>query len=123
MAKYDCSKCPGYCCSYPVILVTKRDVKRMAKHFDMTEAQVEKKYLRDAHGYKRIMKRKKDKIFPRICQFFDTEKRHCTIYKARPEGCREFPGKGACGYYEFLKFERDAQEDPDYISTTHHIED
>ena len=30
---YDCSKCPGYCCSYDRITVSKRDVARLAKHF------------------------------------------------------------------------------------------
>ena len=123
MAKYDCSKCPGYCCSYPVIIVTKRDAERMARHFGLSLEETEKKYLRSAHGYSRIMKRKKDKVYPRICQFFDTEARRCTIYEARPAGCREYPGKGSCGYYDFLTFERDAQNDPEYVSTTHHNED
>jgi len=40
------------------------------------------------------------------------------VYKARPAVCREFPGAGRCGYYDFLSFERNAQEDPDFISTT-----
>ena len=26
--KYDCLKCPGYCCSYPVIEVKDRDAER-----------------------------------------------------------------------------------------------
>ena len=120
MALYDCSKCPGYCCSYPVIIVTARDVTRMAKYFGLTEAETERKYLRSAHGYKRIMKRKADPHYNKICQFFDTTARRCTIYEARPAGCREFPGKGRCGYYEFLKFERETQNDPEYVSTTHH---
>lgn len=120
MAQYDCTKCPGYCCSYPVVIVTKRDAERIAAHFDLPVAEAEKKYFRAAHGYSRIMKRKKDKHYGRICQFFDTEERRCTIYKARPAGCRDYPGKGKCGYYEFLKFERSAQDDPDFIATTRH---
>ena len=27
---YDCLKCPGYCCSYPVVALDKRDVERLA---------------------------------------------------------------------------------------------
>jgi Fe-S-cluster containining protein len=123
MAKYNCLKCPGYCCSYPVIIVTKRDAERMAKYFGLSVEETEKKYLRSAHGYSRIMKRKADKHYNKICQFFDTEARRCTIYEARPAGCREYPGKDNCGYYDFLKFERAAQNDPEYISTTHHTED
>jgi hypothetical protein len=37
-------KCPGYCCSYPVIEVKDRDAARIAKHFDMPLAKAEKKF-------------------------------------------------------------------------------
>ena len=65
-AKYDCMKCPGYCCSYPVIEVKDRDAERIAKHFDMPLAKAEKKFFKEAHGYKRIMRRQKDKIYGKI---------------------------------------------------------
>ncbi len=58
------------------------------------------------HGYKRIMRRKPDAHFARICHFFDLEERRCTIYQGRPAICREFPGTKACGYYDFLNNER-----------------
>ena len=118
--KYDCSKCPGYCCSYPVIEVKDRDAERIAKHFGVTLAVAEKKYFKPAHGYKRVMRRKADEHYGKICQFFDQEKRCCGIYKARPSICRTFPGEGRCGYYDFLTFERDGQEDENFISTTDH---
>ena len=35
-AMYNCKKCPGYCCSYPLIALTKRDVERLAKHFRLS---------------------------------------------------------------------------------------
>jgi len=120
--KYDCLKCPGYCCSYPVIEVKDRDAARIAKHFDMPLATAEKKFFKSSHGHKRVMRRKKDKYYGRICQFFDIEARRCTIYKARPAVCREYPGVSNCGYYDFLRFERDAQNDKNYISTTHHLD-
>jgi Fe-S-cluster containining protein len=113
-------KCPGYCCSYPAITLNKRDLERLAKHFGLTPEAAEKKYLKSGYGYKRIMRRKNDKHFGKICQFFDTEARRCTIYKARPATCREYPGVSHCGYYDFLRFERDAQNDKAYISTTYH---
>jgi uncharacterized protein len=119
---YDCLKCPGYCCSYPVVEVKPRDAERIAKHFDLTLAQADKKYFKKAHGYERIMRRKADTHFGKICQFFDTEARRCTIYTARPSTCREFPGDFGCGYYDFLKFERDTQEDKDFVSSTWNIE-
>ena len=123
MAAYNCKKCPGYCCSYPVITLTKRDVKRLAKDHDLTFEEARKKFTREAHGYKRVMKRKKDNIYGKICRFFDTDKRRCTSYDSRPKVCREFPGEGRCGYYDFLKFERNAQEDKTYIALTDHSED
>ena len=120
--KYDCLKCPGYCCSYPVIEVKDRDAARIAKHFGMTLPAAEKKYFKATHGYKRIMRRKADMPYGKICQFFDTEARRCTIYLARPSTCREFPGDDNCGYYDFLKFERETQEDETFFSSTWNIE-
>jgi uncharacterized protein len=120
--KYDCLKCPGYCCSYPVIEVKDKDAARIARYFDLTLEKAEKKYFKAAHGYKRVMRRKEDKHFGKICQFFDTEARRCGIYHARPSTCREFPGPDNCGYYDFLKFERGTQEDETFISSTWNID-
>ena len=114
---YNCAKCPGYCCSYPLIQLTKRDVERLAKHFDLSFEQARKKFTKIETGAKYAMRRKDDKIFGRICRFFDTEERRCTIYKARPEICRSYPG-GRCGYYDFLASERNSQNDPDHIALT-----
>ncbi len=115
---YDCLKCPGYCCSYPVIALTKRDVKRLAKHHDMSYEAAIDKFTKADHGHKRIMRRKKDEHFGRICRFFDTEARRCTVYEARPEICREFPNEKRCGYYDFLVFERRHQDDKTHVATT-----
>lgn len=120
--KYDCGKCPGYCCSYPVIQVTKRDAERIAKHFGMTLAQAERRFFRADHGFKRLMKRQPYEHFGRICQFFDPDERNCTIYEARPSTCRTFPGN-SCGYWDFLSFERAGQKSSSYVSTTWHNED
>lgn len=119
--RYDCLKCPGYCCSYPIIEVKDRDAARIARHFDMPLEKAEKKFFRVDHTHGRVMRRQKDEHFGRICQFFDTEHRRCTIYEARPRACREFPGEFNCGYWDFLAFERNAQEDDEYISTTWHM--
>jgi uncharacterized protein len=114
---YNCKKCPGYCCSYPLIALTKRDVERLAKHFRLTFRQAKAKFTVERWGVKYSMRRKKDHIFGGVCRFFDREKRCCTVYEARPSLCRSFPG-GRCGYYDFLAFERRAQEDPEFIATT-----
>jgi Fe-S-cluster containining protein len=117
-AAYDCLKCPGYCCSYPVIALTKRDVERLAKHLGLSVKETEKRHVRADHGYKRIMKRQDDEHFGRICQFFDTQARRCTIYEGRPQICRDFPAEKRCGYYDFLEFERRHQEDDAHVAVT-----
>lgn len=115
---YNCLKCPGYCCSYPLIQLTKRDVQRLARHFGLSFEVARKKFTKAEVGAKYAMRRKDDKHFGRICRFFDTEKRRCTIYTARPTICREYPGSKSCGYYDFLSSERESQNDPDHIATT-----
>lgn len=115
---YDCKKCPGYCCSYPLIALDKRDVERLARFHKMEFEEARRAFTKEAHGRKYAMRRKKDKHFGFICRFFDTEKRRCTIYEGRPAVCRSFPGKGRCGYYDFLSFERRAQQDPEWVAVT-----
>lgn len=117
---YDCAKCPGYCCSYPLIALTKRDVERLAGHLGLSFEECERRHTRAAWGHKRVMRRKADRHFGRTCRFFDTEARRCTVYAARPAVCRRFPGKGRCGYYDFLAFERRVQGDPEFIAVTNH---
>lgn len=116
--RYDCSRCPGYCCSYPRIEVKDADLKRLAKHFELTEAVAEKRFTRQykADGQsERILRHQKDDIYGSICRFFDTQERRCTIYTARPAVCRQYPNGSRCGYYDFIQFERKHQDDPDFI--------
>ena len=115
---YDCSKCPGYCCSYPLIPLNSRDVKRLAKHFGLTFEAAAKRFTKADPEATFAMRRKKDVHYGKICQFFDTEKRRCTIYMARPEICRAYPGDNHCGYYQFLKHERLSQEDDEHVAST-----
>jgi Fe-S-cluster containining protein len=118
VAVYNCAKCPGYCCSYPVIPLKKRDVERLARHFGLTFAEAKQKFTKVEGDEPFAMRRKEDKHYGRICRFFDTEARRCTIYTARPTICREYPGGKSCGYYEFLLHERSSQEDPDHVAST-----
>jgi Fe-S-cluster containining protein len=113
--KYDCFKCPGYCCTYDEIQVTDFDLRRMAKGFGLTEAQVERRYTKKAADGSRIMRHRKDHIFESACVHFDTENRRCTIYEHRPKICRDFPGEPRCGYFDFMMWEREQQEDDDLI--------
>jgi uncharacterized protein len=121
---YDCSKCPGYCCTYPRIVVTKKDIARLAKHFGVSEEVARERYTRQyvfesddpaERVNERILKHRKDHIYKSACMFLDPEARRCTIYEGRPSVCREFPNGKTCGYYGFLKFERKHQDDKTFI--------
>ena len=116
--QYDCSKCPGYCCSYPRIEVKKRDLERLARHFGVSTEVAARRYTRiydDEGTPERILRHQKDTVYGSICRFFDTTERRCTIYEARPTVCREYPNGSRCGYYTFIQFERKHQDDPEFI--------
>ena len=116
---YDCSRCPGYCCSYPLIEVSRADVTRLARHFDIDhEAAQERFTFYDAAEKVRTLRKQKDEHFGSVCRFLDPKLRRCTVYEARPEACRDYPYAKRCGYYEFLKFERDLQGDHKFIAKT-----
>jgi uncharacterized protein len=112
--QYDCSNCPAYCCTYPQIPVTPADVRRLAKRFDLDPEQAERRFTKKASDGTRIMRHKVDHIFPSTCQFLDQDKRQCTVYEHRPKICREFPTH-RCGYYDFLMWEREQQEDDEFV--------
>ena len=112
---FDCLKCSAYCCSYDHIEVRKADVKRLAKHFELSEKAARERFTKVVDDGDRVLRHRKDHIFKTVCMFLDQDKRGCTIYHARPAVCREYPYGNKCGYYEFLKFERKHAEDPDMI--------
>ncbi|MCZ6604114.1 MAG: YkgJ family cysteine cluster protein [Alphaproteobacteria bacterium] len=117
--QFNCARCAAYCCSYPVIELTKPDMRRLAKHFGMALQDAVKKFTkRDAASKKRIMRHRQDEHFGSVCRFLDRSTRRCTVYMARPKICRDFPGTRRCGYYDFLQFERRLLDDPDHVATT-----
>jgi Fe-S-cluster containining protein len=116
--RYDCSKCPGYCCSYSRIAVTDFDIERLARHFGISTAAARRKFT---YRYKtreldeQLLRHKKDHVYKSTCRFFDQDARRCTVYEARPSVCRLYPEDRVCGYWQFLKFERSQQGDEDFI--------
>ncbi len=117
---YDCERCPAYCCSYPRIIVTQKDIRRLAKYFGLTQKEVRKKLTKKGEEPgERVIRHRKDEAYGSVCRFLDRETRMCTVYESRPKICREFPGTKRCGYWDFLKFERDLQEDPDFVATAY----
>jgi uncharacterized protein len=116
--RYDCTRCPGYCCSYDRIVVTPRDIARLARHLELSPEDTAAKYTRlyeDDDGTERILKHRSDDIYGSVCRFFDRQQRRCGVYEARPAVCRQYPNGTKCGYYTFLKFERDHQGDEEFI--------
>ena len=118
--KYDCQVCPAYCCSYPRVIVSAQDIKRLAKHFALRPKEARKKFTRKGEEKgERILRHRQDETYGTACRFLDEESRGCTIYDARPEICRDYPGTKRCGYFDFLQFERMLQEDSDFIPTAY----
>jgi Fe-S-cluster containining protein len=118
-ATYDCSKCPAYCCSYPEIEVSKADIARLARHFDLSPAAAEEKFTKpQKEDNVRIPRHREDEHFTSVCMFLDRKTRRCTVYEARPHTCRGYPYGARCGYFEFLKFERAHQDDENFVATT-----
>lgn len=118
-AQYVCDECPAYCCSYPLIEVSRRDIAHLAAHFGIAYAEAEARFTKlDAAEKVRALRHRQDTIFKSVCQFLDSRTRQCSVYEARPETCRDYPDNVRCGYYEFLTFEREHQDDPAWVALT-----
>lgn len=116
---YNCDRCPSYCCSYPRVPIEDADVVRLAEHFGLPPEVAALKFTRKGEEPgERILRHRPDPIYGTACRFLDRKTRNCTVYEARPGICRTYPGTCRCGYYDFLSFERRAQEDPDWIPST-----
>jgi len=117
--RFNCDKCPGYCCSHPRIAVSDFDIARLAKHFGISEADARKRFtyrytFQDTVD-EQVLRHQKDSIYKSVCKLFDRDTRKCSVYEARPNVCRKYPYGKNCGYYSFLKFERDFQDDPEFV--------
>jgi Fe-S-cluster containining protein len=117
--QYSCHKCPAYCCTYAEIEVSEYDVQRLARHFGLSARQARERFTKqDPKTKVRMLRHKQDRIFDSACMMLDQKTRKCTIYEARPGTCRKYPLSSRCGYYEFLKFEREQQGDEKFIAMT-----
>lgn len=110
---YDCHNCPSYCCTYPRIPVTQRDLKRLARHHGISEVQAKRRFTKQGWTKReRVMQHQQDQIFGSACRFLDLDTRLCTVHEVRPSICRGHPAGPTCGYYVFLMAERRDQDDP-----------
>jgi hypothetical protein len=116
---YSCKKCPAYCCTYSEIEVTRHDIERLARHFELTYRVAEARFTKaDPVKGIRVLRHRKDTVFDSACMMLDQETRRCTVYEARPGTCRKYPESSRCGYYDFLRFERAWQDDPEFVALT-----
>jgi Fe-S-cluster containining protein len=117
--QYNCNKCPAYCCTYAQIEVSDFDIGRLARHFGVSPREAKERFTKyDAQKDSQVLRHRKDGIFDSACTFLDQKTRKCTVYEARPRTCRVYPESKRCGYYEFLKFEREQQGDDKFIALT-----
>jgi len=100
------------------VIVQKSDVARLARHFDLDFDTALHRFTKVREG-EPVLRHKKDKIYKTVCTFLDTKTRRCTVYEARPEVCREYPDRPRCGYFDFLSWEREFQDDADFIPMEH----
>jgi len=119
---YDCLNCTAYCCTYGHIPTTKKDIKRLAKHFGLSEEKARKKFTKKTGSDGRVLRHRFDAVFESACTFLDQETRRCTIHTARPAICRDYPGGKRCQYYDFLQAERDRQGEPDMVVAAYPVD-
>ena len=115
-ARYDCTRCPGYCCSYELIDVSEHDLARLAGHLGVRLRDAWRRFTKLDSG-RRVLRHRRDTIYRSTCLFFDQQERRCTVYEARPRVCRQYP-EARCGYYDFLRFERKQQADDEFVPGT-----
>lgn len=113
---YNCAKCPAFCCTYPRVPVTRADVARLARRFGIGEEDARRRFTKAGHEKgERVLRHRQDAVFQTACRFLHSETRRCTVYEDRPQACRDYPGTGRCGYYDFLSAERRRQDDPELV--------
>ena len=78
----DCCACAN-CCKVVSPLLTTRDVRRLAGHLGMEEAQLITDYLRPSKEKARYA------LGQLPCRFLNGTR--CSVYDVRPDDCRSFP--------------------------------
>ncbi len=96
-----CSKCEGKCCigESGYIWITTAEIKRLSMHLGITMEELQSNYLTKIR-YKYTINEKLLGVNNYACIFFDTEKKQCSVYEARPTQCRTFP------FWDYFKTHR-----------------
>ena len=78
----DCLDCAGCCSGIPPI-VNRTDANRIARFLGMKSGNFYSEYLKEDEDGDTVMK-------TTPCPFLESDNK-CSIYKARPKACREYP--------------------------------
>lgn len=107
---YDCNRCVGYCCGYPVIEAGKKDIRRLARHFNISADEAKEQFTEQENNRVRKMKQRFDKkMNAPACIFLNQKTRNCSVYAARPQICRDYPGD-RCEWHDRNLFETAANK-------------
>jgi len=85
--RFECTQCGDCCTGAPgFVWVNQEEIDALAAKIGVSVDEFEKKYVRKI-GIRRSLVE-----FPNgDCVFFDTEKRNCSVYEARPRQCGTWP--------------------------------
>ena len=83
--RLDCIRCPSLCCRMAgYVELSKFDIRRLAKHLDLTVEEFEEKHIVEKTRRSKRIKSEFD-----TCQFLGADRR-CTVYQSRPTDCRGY---------------------------------
>tara|TARA_Y100001934_G_C12313017_1_gene755937 strand:- start:716 stop:1180 length:465 start_codon:yes stop_codon:yes gene_type:complete len=85
--RFECSQCGDCCTGAPgFVWVSQSEIDELADLIGLDSEQFEETYVR------KIGARRSLREFPNgDCVFFDTEKKGCSVYRARPIQCQTWP--------------------------------
>ena len=85
--RFECTQCGDCCTGAPgFVWVNQEEIDALAAKIGVSVDEFEKKYVRKVTGRRSLVE------YPNgDCVFFDTEKRNCSVYEARPRQCRTWP--------------------------------
>ena len=93
----DCLECANCCKTLPA-LMSKRDIKRIAKHLSMSRKSFQDKYVREDEDGDIV-------IDGAPCPFLQEDNK-CSIYEVRPASCKQYPHSGGHQFYDLIELHR-----------------
>ena len=85
--RFKCSECGDCCTGAPgYVWVNKQEIEQMAAALGIDVAEFEKRYVKKI-GIRRSLK----ELENYDCVLFDSQRRQCRVYLARPRQCRTWP--------------------------------